>query len=62
MKEKVLKVKSLRFAVWIVNLYKYLCDVKKEFVLPKQRVRGKSLLTVNLLPLTSNHLPLTVDL
>lgn len=30
------KIKSKRFAVRIVNLYKYLCDEKKEYVLSKQ--------------------------
>ena len=36
MKESVLKEKSFRFAVRIVNLYKYLCEEKKEFVMSKQ--------------------------
>jgi four helix bundle protein len=39
-KENVLKVKSFKFAVRIVNLYKYLCDTKKEFVLSKQVLRS----------------------
>ena len=39
MKEKVLKVKSMRFAVRIVNLYKYLCEEKKEFVMSKQLLK-----------------------
>jgi len=40
MNESVLKTKSFRFAVRIVNLYKYLCDDKKEFVLSKQTLRS----------------------
>ena len=36
MKKSVLKDKSFRFAVRIVNLYKYLCEEKKEFVMSKQ--------------------------
>ena len=40
MKEKVLKEKSFRFAIRIVNLYKYLCEDKKEFVLSKQILRS----------------------
>ncbi|MCK3682793.1 four helix bundle protein [Maribellus sp. YY47] len=40
MKESVLKDKSFKFAVRIVNLYKYLCDEKKEFVLSKQILRS----------------------
>ena len=40
MKESVLKTKSFRFAIRIVNLYKYLCDDKKEFVLSKQILRS----------------------
>ena len=40
MKESILKQKSFNFAVRIVNLYKYLCDEKKEFVLSKQVLRS----------------------
>ncbi|MCL1864956.1 MAG: four helix bundle protein [Spirochaetes bacterium] len=40
MKESILKEKSFRFAVRIVNLYKYLCKEKKEFVLSKQILRS----------------------
>jgi four helix bundle protein len=39
MKGSILKDKSFRFAVRIVNLYKYLCEDKKEFVLSKQILR-----------------------
>ena len=40
MKDSVLKTKSFRFAVRIVNLYKYLRDDKREFVLSKQILRS----------------------
>jgi four helix bundle protein len=40
MKESILRKKSLGFAIRIVNLYKYLCDDKKEFVLSKQVLRS----------------------
>ena len=35
-----LKEKSFKFAVRVVNLYKYLCEEKKEFVLSKQILRS----------------------
>jgi four helix bundle protein len=40
MKKGILKEKSFRFAVRIVNLYKYMCEEKKEFVLSKQVLRS----------------------
>lgn len=40
MKENILKNKSFDFAVRIVNLFKYLKDDKKEFVLSKQILRS----------------------
>jgi four helix bundle protein len=40
MKENILKIKSFKFAVRIVNLYKHLCENKKEFVLSKQILRS----------------------
>jgi four helix bundle protein len=39
MKENVLKIKSFKFAVRIVNLYRYLCEEKKEFVMSKQLLK-----------------------
>jgi len=36
----VVKEKSFAFAVRVVNLYKYLCNEKKEFVLSKQLLRS----------------------
>ncbi|MDR2680304.1 MAG: four helix bundle protein [Tannerella sp.] len=40
MKQNVLKEKSFKFAVRIVNLYKHLYEGKKEFVLAKQALRS----------------------
>ncbi|MDR2937670.1 MAG: four helix bundle protein, partial [Prevotellaceae bacterium] len=34
--ENVIQKKSFAFAVRIINLYKYLCDEKKDYVLSKQ--------------------------
>ncbi len=39
-KKGILKNKSLKFAIRIVNLYKYLTDKKREFVLSKQILRS----------------------
>jgi four helix bundle protein len=40
MKGNILKEKSFKFSVRIVNLYKHLCEEKKEFVLSKQLLRS----------------------
>ena len=40
MKKNVVRDKSFDFAVRIVNLYKYLADTKREFVLSKQLLRS----------------------
>ena len=40
MKESVLKDKSYAFAIRTVNLCRYLCDEKREFVLSKQLLRS----------------------
>lgn len=39
-KKSPLKEKSLSFAIRIVNLYKYLTNTKKEYVLSKQLLRA----------------------
>ena len=54
MKEIVIANLSLDFALRIVNLYKYLCDEKSEFVMSKQLLRcgtsiGAILQKVNML-------------
>lgn len=47
-KEKTSKYKSKKFAIRIVNLYRYLCDQKKEFVLSKQLLRSGTSIGANL--------------
>ena len=39
MKENIIADKTYNFAVRIVNLYKYLIETEKEFVMPKQLLR-----------------------
>jgi four helix bundle protein len=48
MKNDVLKDKSFAFAVRCVNLYKYLSDTKKEFVLSKQLLRSGTSVGANI--------------
>ena len=48
MKENVLLDKSFKFAVKVVNLYKYLCDTKKEFTLSKQLLRSGTSIGANI--------------
>ena len=47
-KENTARNKSKCFAVRIVNLYKYLCDEKKEYVLSKQVLRSGTSIGANL--------------
>ena len=47
-KEKTVKFKSKKFSVRVVNLYKYLCDEKKEFVLSKQILRSGTSIGANI--------------
>ena len=46
-KYNILQEKSFAFAIRIVNLYKYLCDEKKEFVLSKQILRSGTSIGAN---------------
>ncbi|WP_317129322.1 four helix bundle protein [Flavobacterium foetidum] len=48
MKENIIQDKSFDFAVRIVNLYKYLTDFKKEFVLSKQVLRSGTSIGANI--------------
>ena len=48
MKENIIQDKSFDFAVRIVNLYKYLTENKKEFVLSKQVLRSGTLIGANI--------------
>lgn len=47
-REKTVKYKSKKFAVRIVNLYKYLCDEKKEYILSKQLLRSGTSIGANI--------------
>jgi len=40
MKENIIKKESFDFALKIINLYKFLCNEKKEFVISKQVLRS----------------------
>ncbi|MDO4219202.1 MAG: four helix bundle protein [Synergistaceae bacterium] len=46
--EKTVKSKSKKFAVRIVNLYKFLCNEKKEYVLSKQLLRSGTSIGANI--------------
>jgi four helix bundle protein len=48
MKENVIKDKSFEFAVRTVNLYKYLIENKKEFVLSKQLLKSGTSVGANI--------------
>ena len=45
--ENVIEIKSFNFAVRIVNLYKYLTDTKKEYLLSKQLLRSGTSIGAN---------------
>ena len=47
-KENVLRAKSYKFALRIVNLYKYLITEKKEYVLSKQVLRSGTSIGANI--------------
>ena len=40
MKNNIAKEKSIKFAIRIINLYKYLTEEKKEFIISKQLLRS----------------------
>ena len=48
MQESGIQEKSILFAVRIVNLYKYLCRTKKEFVMSKQVLKAGTSIGANL--------------
>jgi len=48
MNENTVRFKSKKFAIRIVNLYKILCEEKKEFVLSKQLLRSGTSIGANL--------------
>ena len=45
--DNIIEDKSFRFAIRIVNLYKYLCRTQKEFVLSKQLLRAGTSIGAN---------------
>ena len=48
MKENIIQEKSYKFAIRIVNLYKYLVNSKKEYVLSKQILRSGTSIGANI--------------
>jgi len=46
-KYNILQEKSFAFAIRVVNLYKFLCEEKKEFVLSKQILRSGTSIGAN---------------
>lgn len=48
MAESIVRGKALSFAVKIVNLYKYLCGTKHEYVLSKQLLRSGTSIGANI--------------
>jgi four helix bundle protein len=46
--DNIIQEKSFAFAVRIVNLYKYLCEEKKEFALSKQVLRSGTSIGANI--------------
>jgi len=46
--ENTARYKSKRFAVQIVNLYKFLCEEKREFIMSKQLLRSGTSIGANL--------------
>ncbi len=48
MKDNVIRDKSFAFAIRIVNLYKYLNETKKEYVLSKQLLRSGTSIGANI--------------
>ena len=47
-KDNVIQEKSFAFAIRIVNLYKFLCREKKEFILSKQVLRSGTSIGANI--------------
>ena len=55
MGENVVQQKSYQFAIRIVNLYKYLIQEKKEFVLSKQILRSGTSIGTNIEEAIGGH-------
>lgn len=48
MKDNLIQEKSFAFAIWVVNLYKFLTKEKQEFVLSKQLLRSGTSIGANI--------------
>ena len=48
MKNNIVLDKSFEFAIRVVNLYKHLCDSKKEYTLSKQLLRSGTSIGANI--------------
>ena len=48
MKENIVREKSMAFAIRIVNLYKVLCEKRKEYVMAKQVLRAGTSIGANI--------------
>ncbi|OIP86993.1 four helix bundle protein [Candidatus Shapirobacteria bacterium CG_4_8_14_3_um_filter_35_11] len=48
MKENIIQDKSFKFALQIINLYKNLIEIKKEYVLSKQVLRSGTSIGLNI--------------
>ena len=48
MKDSILAIKSKEFAIKIINIYKYLCSDKKEFIMSKQLLRSGTSVGANI--------------
>ncbi len=48
MKQNVIKEKSFQFAITIINLYKFLINEKKEYVMAKQVLRSGTSIGANI--------------
>jgi len=48
MKDNIIQEKSFKFAIRIINLYKFLCENKNEFVLSKQLLRSGTSIGANI--------------
>lgn len=46
--ETLMDKKSLEFAIRIINLYKYLCNDKREFIMSKQLLRSGTSIGANI--------------
>jgi len=46
-KENIIQEKSFKFAIRIINCYRYLIDVKKEYILSKQILRSGTSIGAN---------------